>query len=47
MTGIENEEEIKNLYEDMKDLDEANTQVDAEMIKLSTQVRLHTSFCEE
>uniref|UniRef100_UPI00358F5FA3 myelin transcription factor 1-like protein n=1 Tax=Myxine glutinosa TaxID=7769 RepID=UPI00358F5FA3 len=35
--GIENEEEIKNLYEEMKDLDEANTQVEVEMIKLSTQ----------
>lgn len=37
--GIENDEEIKQLDEEIKDLSESNSQVEADMIKLRTQVK--------
>lgn len=36
--GLEHEEEIKQLDEEIKDLSESNSQVEADMIKLRTQV---------
>ncbi|CAB1449263.1 unnamed protein product [Pleuronectes platessa] len=36
--GLEHEEEIKQLDEEIKDLSESNTQVEADMIKLRTQI---------
>jgi len=38
-SGIENDEEIKQLDEEIKDLNESNTQGESDMIKLRTQVR--------
>lgn len=37
-TVLEHEEEIKQLDEEIKDLSESNSQVEADMIKLRTQV---------
>lgn len=37
--GLEHEEEIKQLDEEIKDLSESNSQVEADMIKLRTQVK--------
>lgn len=48
--GIENEEEIKQLDEEIKDLSESNSQVEADMIKLRTQVnqyKYHAICCLE
>lgn len=39
LSGIENDEEIKQLDEEIKDLNESNSQVESDMIKLRTQVR--------
>lgn len=39
--GIETDEEIKQLDEEIKDLSESNSQVEADMIKLRTQVKLY------
>lgn len=36
--GLEHDEEIKQLDEEIKDLSESNSQVEADMIKLRTQV---------
>ncbi|XP_029316413.1 myelin transcription factor 1-like protein isoform X4 [Cottoperca gobio] len=36
--GLENEEDIKQLDEEIKDLSESNSQVEADMIKLRTQI---------
>ncbi|XP_061415729.1 myelin transcription factor 1-like protein isoform X12 [Lethenteron reissneri] len=36
--GIENDEEVKHLYEEIKDLGESNSHVEVEMIKLRTQI---------
>lgn len=36
--GLEHEEDIKQLDADIKDLSESNSQVEADMIKLRTQV---------
>ena len=36
--GLEHEEDIKQLDEEIKDLSESNSQVEADMIKLRTQV---------
>lgn len=38
-SGIENDEEIKQLDEEIKDINESNNQVESDMIKLRTQVR--------
>lgn len=37
--GIENDEDIKQLDTEIKDLNESNNQVESDMIKLRTQVR--------
>lgn len=48
LAGIENDEEIKQLDEDIKDLNESNNQVESDMIKLRTQVRLNPCLlCQE
>lgn len=39
VSGIENDEEIKQLEEEIKDLNESNNQVESDMIKLRTQAR--------
>lgn len=39
VVGLENDEEIKQLDEEIKDLSESNSQVEADMIKLRTQVK--------
>ncbi|XP_072417127.1 myelin transcription factor 1-like protein isoform X6 [Chiloscyllium punctatum] len=46
--GIENDEEIKQLDEEIKELSESNSQVEADMIKLRTQVphTMHQSLAE-
>lgn len=36
--GLEHEEELKQLDDEIKDLSESNSQVEADMIKLRTQV---------
>lgn len=36
--GLEHEEDIKQLDEEIKELSESNSQVEADMIKLRTQV---------
>lgn len=38
VAGIENDEEIKQLDEEIKELSESNSQMEADMIKLRTQV---------
>lgn len=38
LLGLDHEEDIKQLDEDIKDLSETNSQVEADMIKLRTQV---------
>lgn len=40
VVGLENDEEIKQLDEEIKDLSESNSQVEADMIKLRTQVKV-------
>lgn len=50
VTGIENDEEIKQLDEEINDLNKSNNQVESDMIKLRTQVRpslFLPSFWEE
>lgn len=37
--GLEHEDDVKQLDEEMKDLSESNPHVEADMIKLRTQVR--------
>lgn len=36
--GLHNDDDIKQLDEEIKDLSESNSQVEADMIKLRTQV---------
>lgn len=38
MAGLDHEEDIKQLDDEIKDLSESNSQVEADMIKLRTQV---------
>lgn len=37
--GLENEEEIRHLDEEIKELNESNLKIEADMMKLQTQVR--------
>lgn len=38
--GLENEEEIRHLDEEIKELNESNLKIEADMMKLQTQVRM-------
>lgn len=43
--GIENGDDIRNLDEEIKELNESNLKIEADMMKLQTQVRIFQSFC--
>ena len=38
-TGIESDEEIRHLDEEIKELNESNLKIEADMMKLQTQVK--------
>lgn len=40
-TGIEGDEEIRHLDEEIKELNESNLKIEADMMKLQTQVKNH------
>lgn len=41
-TGVENREDIKHLDHEIKDLNESNMKIEADMMQLQTQVNIHS-----
>lgn len=43
-TGVENKEDIKHLDHEIKDLNESNMKIEADMMQLQTQVNIQSEI---